>query len=165
MKLHEHFIFHEKNQISEKNWKISKKKSEKSNFFLRIFLNFKMGFSNFYASHKTFENSFRKLWHHIIWSNYNWVVKRHILDSGSLNAPKISFLEQKVRFFEVLNFKIGAFKDQNPDQNSDHVQVIQMPCLTFKNHVQKIRSPPPKLTGKKLIWFDFLQFSRKLFDH
>ena len=138
MKLHEHFIFHEKNQIFEKNWKISKK-NQKIEFFLKIFLNCKMEFSKFYASHKTFENSFRKLWHHIIWSNNNWVVKRHRLDSGSLNAPKISFLKKKVRFFEVLNFKIGAFKDQNPDQNSDHIQVIYMSYLRYPVNFSIIR--------------------------
>ena len=138
MKLREHFIFHKKNHIFEKNWKISKK-IRKIEFFLKIFLNFKMEFSKFYASHKTFENSFRKLWHHIIWSNYSWVVKRHTLDSGSLNAPKLSFFKQKVRFFEVLNFKIGAFKDQNPDQNSDHIQVIYMSYLTCPVNFSIIR--------------------------
>ena len=128
-------------QKKSRFWKKLKnlKKIKKIEFFLKIFLNFKMEFSKFYASHKTFENSFRKLWHHIIWSNYSWVVKRHTLDSGSLNAPKLSFFKQKVKFFEVLNFKIGAFKDQNPDQNSDHIQVIYMSYLTCPVNFSIIR--------------------------
>ena len=132
------FHFSQKNHIFEKNWKISKK-NQKNRFFLKIFLNFKMEFSKFYESHKTFENSFRKLWHHIIWLNYNWEVERNRVGSESLNAPKTSFLKKKVRFFEVLTFKIGAFKDQNPDQNSDHIQMIYMSYLTHPLNFSIIR--------------------------
>ena len=133
------FHFSQKKSHFWKKLKNLKKKIREIDFFLKIFLNFKMEFSKFYASHKTFENSFRKLWHHIIWSYNNWVVKRDRLDSGSLNAPKIRFFKQKVRFFEVLNFKIGAFKDQNPGQNSDHIQVIYMSYLTCTVNFSIIR--------------------------
>ena len=44
----------------------------------------------------------------------------------SLNAPKIAFCSQKVRFSAVLKFKKGAFRDEVPNQTSEHAGPIPM---------------------------------------
>ena len=89
-----------------------------------------MQYNVFYVSQKHFENSFRKLTLHISLCNNNLVVKHYGSDFMSLNAPKFTFLEEKLRIFEVLKLKKGAFKDYKVYRNFEHAKSVLMSYTT-----------------------------------